>query len=166
MIPYLAALTASVAVAVAIAAPASKRTVGLEGDWASKPDASPGPVRILDCWPNYVGYTFTRTGPGNYRVKALQVYHGGPALHWLHAERLQGALEGRRLRLSGWSQPDMSPGMITAWERPSPKATTYDLTFETATGHLVGTHDGQPVRLARLVLYRPTPPVECGPPPP
>ncbi len=138
----------------------------LAGAWAAADDKRPGPVRILDCFPNYDHYTFTRGAAGRWDVTVRQVYHGGPALISFRAERLQGTFTGDRLRLAGEAFEVLAPGVTSAMPLPEPQRITYDLRRDAVTGHLVGTRGGAPFRLARLVLVKPADGKDCGPAPP
>lgn len=156
----------SMSTAILLVAAAISTATDLGGLWTDTAATRPGPVRILDCYPNYTGYAFARAGGGKWQVRVRQVYHGGASLPWVHSESLTGELRGGRLRLGGMGGLVANQGYAVApRDEGAPAPVAYMLTFEAATGHLVGVRNGKPLRLARVVLYKPAG-GDCGPAPP
>lgn len=164
--------------------PAACKSIYMSGDYLSPPRPVPSVAIAQDAlsgsWYRIFNDYGTRPAPGaadgcstHYAYAKVieqtprgivirEAYNGDfhAADAYNGAERLAGTYVEGRLRLSGEVSQD---GTFK-----SPEPVTYDLRYEPATQHLVGTRNGAPMTWVPLYIANPcpTPLPYCSPPPP
>ena len=144
---------ATFAVALALSANPVQAMPALAGTWIEvEPGDKPGPVTVRACWPSYDGFQIERDKGHNLTVSPFAQHWGAvPPRYELW---LGGSWQGETLVLDGQESRDRET------------AQHWRLRFVRRSGHLVGTRNGEPFQLARLIVVQLRGRKRCGGGPP